>query len=69
MPEVSSHDEFVPPLESVPIGSTSWSPYHSWGLVSMDHSASVGDSPRGPLKQLGNPNLKPAASQNQTRLA
>jgi hypothetical protein len=30
---------------------------------------SVGDSPRGPLKQLGNPHLKPATSQSQTRLA
>jgi hypothetical protein len=29
----------------------------------------VGDSPRGPLKQLGNPHLKPATSQRQTRLA
>jgi hypothetical protein len=29
----------------------------------------VGDSPRGPLKQLGNPHLKPATSQSQTRLA
>jgi hypothetical protein len=31
--------------------------------------ATVGDSPRGPLKQLGNPHLKPATSQSQTRLA
>jgi hypothetical protein len=30
---------------------------------------SVGDSPRGPLKQPGNPHLKPATSQSQTRLA
>jgi hypothetical protein len=29
----------------------------------------VGDSPRGPLKQLVNPHLKPATSQSQTRLA
>jgi hypothetical protein len=29
---------------------------------------SVGDSPRGPLKQLGNPHLKPATSQSQTHL-
>jgi hypothetical protein len=29
----------------------------------------VGDSPRGPLKQLGNPHLKPATSQSQTRPA
>jgi hypothetical protein len=30
---------------------------------------SVGDSPGGPLKELGNPQLKPATSQSQTRLA
>jgi hypothetical protein len=29
----------------------------------------VGDSPRGPLERLGNPHLKPATSQSQTRLA
>jgi hypothetical protein len=29
----------------------------------------VGDSPRGPLKQPGNPHLKPATSQNQMRIA
>jgi hypothetical protein len=34
-----------------------------------DFGLCVGDSPRGPLKQLGNPHLKPATSQNQTRLA
>jgi hypothetical protein len=34
-----------------------------------DNIHSVGDSSRGPLKQLGNPHLKPAASQSQTRLA
>jgi hypothetical protein len=28
----------------------------------------VGDSPKGPLKQLGNPHLKPATSQNQASL-
>jgi hypothetical protein len=29
----------------------------------------VGDSPRGPLKQPGDPHLKPATSQNQMRIA
>jgi hypothetical protein len=29
----------------------------------------VGDSPRGPLKQLGNPHLKPTTNLSQTRRA
>jgi hypothetical protein len=33
----------------------------------LDHG--VGDSPRGPLYQLGNPRLNPQQSQSQTRLA
>jgi hypothetical protein len=41
MPGASSYDEYVPPLESVPIGSTSSSPYHSRGLVSLDHFARI----------------------------
>jgi hypothetical protein len=32
-------------------------------------SGTVGDSPGGPLKQLGKPHLKPAKGQGQTRLA
>jgi hypothetical protein len=35
---------------------------------SLASFATVGDSPGGPLKQLGKPHLKPAKSQSQTRL-
>jgi hypothetical protein len=38
-------------------------------MVQDMHNFLVGDSPRGPLKQVGNPHLKPATSQSQTRLA
>jgi hypothetical protein len=41
VPEVSIYDESTPPLESIPIGSTSSFPYHSGGLVSLDHSARI----------------------------
>jgi hypothetical protein len=36
-------------------------------LLAMDHP--VGDSPRGPLKQLGNPHLKSATSRSKACLA
>jgi hypothetical protein len=41
------------------------------GHALSDHNwvNSVADSPRGPLKQIGNPRLKLATSRSQTRLA
>jgi hypothetical protein len=41
VPKASSYDESAPPLESIPIGSTSSFPYHSRGLVSLDHSSRI----------------------------
>jgi hypothetical protein len=41
VPEASNYNESAPPLESIPIGSTSSSPYHSRGLVSLDHPARI----------------------------
>jgi hypothetical protein len=38
-------------------------------IEANDYIQGVGDSPRGPLKQPGNPHLKLATSQSQTRLA
>jgi hypothetical protein len=39
--EASGYDESAPPLESIPIGSTSSFPYHSRDLVSLDNSARI----------------------------
>jgi hypothetical protein len=41
VPEASICDESAPPLESIPIGRTSSFPYHSRGLVPLDHSARI----------------------------
>jgi hypothetical protein len=41
VPEASGYDKSGPPLESIPIGSSLSFPYHSRGLVSLDHSARI----------------------------
>jgi hypothetical protein len=41
VPEASSYNEYAPHLESIPIRSTSSFPYHSRGLVSLDHSSRI----------------------------
>jgi hypothetical protein len=41
VPEASIYDDSAPPLESIPIGSTSSFFDHGRGLVSLDHPARI----------------------------